>query len=425
MLQFDNGFSVLLVDGSALLSNSTCSPLSSSSNGRSPQTTLLYNPQTFDSIFLPPSTAHGGNQQYLSSSSSSSTGCSPNQSVLYRLGGQQTQPTSLAEAPPGETVSAASLPPGTSFCFCGCGELAIAPARYASHHHMAIQPSDQTAAPGPAGNSSPTAARASRFTQSGAPAASLFSAFPVSSSAESGLGDEVAVHKRRRAEEDSLESQLSDDQKRPRLSSRNTTESSDEGEGTPDRSSSSSTAAAGASSPLGESWTKFYPPYSTYPTSNEYDQRLLNFQNEGEISDSTSIAALLDEVTRNTLGNADGRLREAAAAMLLLTSSGSSLMEEGLSELNSQEQFGSDTPDDHLDDQIDDQPYENQTPDSSSSSSASSSSSSSFIFNVDGFPSSTDAANRNSADAAASSSSSSSSASVIESRFSRPEQEAS
>lgn len=118
-------FPYSILDGSHLLSNSTCSP-SSASQDTPPQAALLYNSRNFDSIFLPPS-----------ASSSSSLG-GQYMLVPEYSAQQQDQPHNTADS----NQQPAALPPGTSMCVCGCGELAIAPSVYSAHHHIAMPASD-------------------------------------------------------------------------------------------------------------------------------------------------------------------------------------------------------------------------------------------------------------------------------------------
>lgn len=335
-------------DGSAL-TNSSCSPLSAAPG--SPPTTLFYNPQTFDTIFLPPAPAAPFSGQFLPTSS----GYAANPTGYRLVNSSAGQEQSSSSSSINESLALNSaLPPGTSFCLCGCGELAMSPARYAPHHHAALGTHDQTNAP-------PHGTHSSNQDVSGSPfhsrAATPSALFPVSAdflgeaaetattpqndpSAAAGL-DSTPPRTKRASEHSSEFFDPQDEKKRLRSSTIERPIRSDNNDGHHNVGNAAAAAmsnaidpshsSSNATFPFVESWMKCYSPYSSYPAHEDGNgNQRLTLNNEDEAS---SIAALLGHVA----SDAD-RFREA---MLLLTSSGSSTG-EGPPDLNAADEFSMD-----------------------------------------------------------------------------------
>lgn len=311
-LYFFISFFFIIADGSAL-NNSSCSPLSTTG---SPPTTLFYNPQTFDSIFIP-------SQQFTSQYLPPSAGY-PNQS--YRLGQAVGSSPALEESSSSSSSSSfpsTALPPGTSFCLCGCGELALAPARYASHHHSA----DPTENNQTGENSFEASTVNSAFfpiSTDFLPDESSQNSQHLSTSESSNYCDDVLGDRKRLQEQPSNSSDTNQDKKRLCRSS----EVAHNDESTEyhilDRIKRNCppnipTDESPASFPFTESWVKCYSPYASYPTSGEAE---------------ATINELLGRMSSSE------KFREA---MLLLTSSASST---GPPDLNAADQFA---PEEHQD----------------------------------------------------------------------------
>lgn len=256
------------------------------------------------------------------SSSSSSSGYSTGHGNSYRLdntsAGNEESFLNLCSA----------LPPGTTFCLCGCGELAIAPSHYAPHHHAALSASEQI-------NTSTELSRGEANAIESY-TSNLSALFPVASDflAQFQAADRSTPlsSRRKRQAEESLDALLEatkrvncgvapNDGVRKRITK-------DIGE---NRGNSSGSTVSSTSFPFVESWMKSYSPYASYP--NNQQGQLLHNEASTMSENEASIAALLDEVTNNP----DHQLRRAT--MLLLTSSGGSSNGEGPQELSAADEF--------------------------------------------------------------------------------------